>query len=532
MNYLDTGTLNKEDMAANEQLMAEILEKDFNVDASLGTSVRELAVRPAADLATRLDASLKSLRNNMTLSLAMSQEDPDSDLVDALASNFRLTRRTGSEASGVVGVHTSTSANVYLSEGTTFEGGGMTLVCAKTYIGYSHEAPVEDSESVSYRKMIKTSEGWLFTVPVYSSSATGLSLPVGQSLTMNPSDSNVIRTEVVSSVTGGSEEESDESLLNRAFEGITAAVPSGKDHLKALIARDVPSVTASSVEVFGMGDPEMLRDRLNAAAVSMGGRVDAYVRTAKLTSDMALTLTAERGDDGGWFLTIDRAAAPGFYTVASITPVNGGTAATNISVMYGSDVPPGDPVDIRDPAHARFSSYQTATVFFDWTSTETTGDFVVVLPYMPGLDVIQDYLNETAVSNPAQDVVVKGSPVCFTSVALTVTYPPGVRIPSDGDVKAAVSDKINSLDVGQEYLTADEVCLAVNDVDETYRVDFPIKFTTTLVKGDGTSIVNSSTDGRIDSLIDEPSGITLRNTCFICSTTDVEVLFKERNSIT
>ena len=146
--------IDSEVVVENEYLMASLLETGSDVDASLGTVIRELAVRPNAVLAAHNDARLEAFRQEMTLSSAIKNPNVSDDSVDALSSNFRLVRSTGNHASGVLSIYTNQTSNVYIGGGSVFTAGGTQLIISRVYIGYVGDAPAEDTGEVAYRKMV------------------------------------------------------------------------------------------------------------------------------------------------------------------------------------------------------------------------------------------------------------------------------------------------------------------------------------------------------------------------------------------
>lgn len=531
-NYED---INSADVVEKEALMAAILEDDFNVDASLGTTIREWAVRPNAVLGTYNDARLAEFKQNMTLSTAVNSETLTDEDADALASNFRLERLDGKSATGTLAIYTNQQTNVYIGLATTFLAGGVNMEISKTYIGYLSDVPAADTEDVVYRKMIQISEDeYMFTIPVRSEDPTDETLGPDMVVTMTPSDSKVTRVLVASAVTGGFSEETNESLLNRAATGITAEVPSGKQHIMALLERDLTDVNIYSSAVFGMNDPEVLRDRYNISGISMGGRVNIHARTSPLLAYLEITKTATLGTDGRWSFQVNAEDAPGFYGISNITPVAEGTppVVENISYAFGMDTTDELMPDIPRPSYARFSPYQTSLVSFEAAIPDKnagdTAEFTAVFTYMPSLDTIQDYLNKRDTANNAQDTLVKAPIANTVSVQVPVTYPPGISVVDVSVLQQAVAQEINNLQIGQRYLTADEVCLAINRVDSRLRVNFPVVLESTTYLVDGNTHESRSVNGHLDMYTDEDTGITERNTCFFCDASDVDIKLTER----
>jgi hypothetical protein len=528
--------INSAAVVENEYLMASILESDYNVDASLGTVIRELAVRPNAVLAAYNDERLAEFKASMTLSTAADNANVSDEDVDALASNFRLVRLDGRTGAGVLSIYTDQTSNVYIGRDTVFSVAGVDMLLSRVYIGYINDTPAENTEDVWYRRMVKTADGsYMFTVPVSTREATEQTLGAGMTVTMNPSDSKVTKTLVASAVMGGSAEETNSELLARAGTGITANVPSGKQHIDALIARDIPDVNLYSSAVFGMSDPEVLRDQYNISGLSMGGRVDVYARTSPLVAEIEITKTATLGADGKWSVQISASDAPGFYGASAISPViteNAIAQAGSLVYTFGMDTTDTLMPDIPEAVYARFSQYQTAYVTFNYDVNGAvagdTKDFVITLSYMPSIDIIQTYMNQRDTANSAQDTLVKAPIASSVSVQAAVTHPPGVNGTDIDVLKEAVATTINSLSIGQRYLTADEICLAINGVDATLRVDFPVVLSASTFLVDGSTKETRSTSGHLDMYTDEEQGITERNTCFFCNADDVDITITER----
>lgn len=533
---IDFADLSQSTLQTYEELLIAYLNALYpELDTSPGTVINEMVIRPAAVLYTQQEADLETLRQQFSLSLLAASSSPSLALAENVASNYRLTRKTGGVASGSLAIYTNQVGNVYIRNGSTFTVGGIILTVDKTYIGVFDSTGYTDTAQVAYREMIKVSAtSYAFTIPVYTTTSTTTTITEGTTVTPTQGQSVITTIKVASAITGGTADETVQDLVARASTGVTAAVPSGNVHLNSLF-KNYTGVNILSQVSFGIGDTECLRDRNNVFLASTGGRVDSYCRTSQLPASTEILKTASITSTANiWAVDIDKDSAPGFYYVSKIAhDVNPYTITDpDLITHVFRGVSETDGPYVYDGTSARYSQYQSATIYFYFPGlTGTTADFNITLYGLPSIDTLQEYVNRRDIKNEVQDVLIKAPAPNFIGVSLTVNYAPGVLDVTAEDIQTVIASTINTTSIGREYILASDIVEALHTAYPDLKVDFPMTITSTAYLPDGTVRKATTLDGHMDAYVDETQGITARNTAFFCKNADISVTFKESQAL-
>jgi hypothetical protein len=500
-------------------------------DWTIGTVLYETVIRPNAILAASQELSLEDVRSNFSLMAMAAQAEPDTDLLNSLASNYRISTLLGRPGAGELAIYTRQTGNVYIRSGALFSAGGLTMTVTKTYVGVLDDSIYADTADIEYLEMVQVGAEYVFIVPVVTTTNTAASVGEGQLVQMTNPPTQVYRVEVASAISGGSTDEQTSDLLARAQLGITARVPSGASHINSLLAQDSDFTIITPVKAFGINDPECLRDRNNAFGVSMGGRVDAYVRTAQLPSTTSVTKTATRLAGDLWTASLSASEALGCYYIASITHSASGTAITDqvdMTVTYGYEVAPAGGPEVFSALTARYSIYQNLVVQFTMAGiTGATADFLFALRTMPQLTALQSYMNLADVRNEAQDVLIKAPVPCFISVDMTILRPAGDAVTAD-ELAVLVADTVNALPTGAGQVTVEAMLQAIKAAYFELSADFPIRLEGSTYMPNGSVSTDWSCTGKLSAAVDLEQGVTARNTAFFCNSEDVSITLQDQ----
>ena len=515
-----------------ELLRSYYLGLNPDADVSNGSVIHELVIRPAAAIYARNEKALETLKTQYSLNLLAQTENPDPDLAENLAANFKVERRDGTKGSGTVAVYTNQNASdVYMGVGTEITAGGVVLELPHTYVGVSSLEGYEDTDDVKYRELMKMGSGeYAFLAGVVTAEPTSASVPEGTPATTDVDNSLVVRMEVASAVGGGSDEETTQDLVDRVIHGITAKVPSGKAHIEAML-KESEIVDVIDLVVTGMRDPEMLRDRNNVFMVGTGGRADAWCRTSALPSTTTIVKTAE-SDDGGstWRMHFDRSEAPGWYYIARIAHSDNPKVITDsneISLTFGYQNVDGGP-EVFSGVTARYSPYQTADAVFVYEGLGTSStEFMVDLVAMPRLEDIQSLLDAPAVRNPQQDVLARGLVPAFVGIDMALECR-GDKSGVDVDkIKEDVAAFVNGLPAGRGFLSVADLAVVVNASNPNLTMTFPAGLSLSTYMPDGSLDVRETSEGVIEPVEDLSIGVSGRVTAFFCRVGDVDVIIKD-----
>jgi len=455
--------------AAHNVIAQLVKEHNTSVDTKRGV-IHDLVVHFSALLGAAKDKEIDRLRRSMSLKTIL--EDPllaDADIVDAVLSNYRVTRSDSAAATGEVTIVVSAQASLTVPANTVFTVGGATFSLS-TASGVSVRTAAAQVASADDRVLEELGDGsYAFTVPV-TATTPGLLVDIKRANTVvvSPLPANFESAYAANDFSAGVAAETNAQLLDRFQEGISAKAWSNRINIAAMIKDEAAFSAVTDVSVIGMSDPEMKRDQHSILPISLGGRSDIYVRSAQTpastTKRITATFVAEVADavtgacvGGTWQFGAHAADVPGFYEISRVALATAAATDTGYEVtstVRGYDL--GDDAfapDITSAQEAAFSKYQTATIQFLDTDTDVSAavagttqvEYDVTFSHMPLIAALQDFCGGREVRNPAADVLVKGAVPCFLSVNFTLKKPVTESDPDLDAIKDALILAVNSL---------------------------------------------------------------------------------------
>lgn len=533
-------TLDPSEVEQAELFLVSWLHAEFpSMDLTEGRVLRNLLIRPAALFHVLNQTNMDNLRQSMSLKAITDNPALATDaIVDAVLSNFRVTRHVGTRATGTVTVATSLLRSSTVDQGTVFNAGGLTYTNLQTYVAVTEPSSVLSDQQ---RLIVKRTDGtYAFTVPVTATADGSVYvLRKNTRLTMSPSVAGFIDAFATEDFSGGSDTETNQQLIDRFPESLAQPVFSGRAQIAALLLGLRPAITA--ISTIGFGDAEMLRDRHNIFQISTGGKADMYTRTQILPEVIKLRKTATLIDleKSTWQFSLLRDDAPGFYLVESVIPANSpvGTATfVVLSDVRGLDLTPETVdqfvPDIADINEGAYSRYQTSVVKFTddtgdqtaFTVNSTTRDYDVYVLYMPGVKNLQLASIDRENRNPQADYLIRAPIPAFTTISLTVAYKDGTDAPDASEIRQTVADRINALNFELGRLPSSTVFDAVHDViskTDAYVIA-PIDMMARIRYPDG-SVVQLRSPNSLDIPDDASKDVTQRTTVFYLDKNDVDV---------
>lgn len=514
-----------------------VAEDNPNLEVRRGV-VAELLVHYHAVLDTQRRANIQDYLNARSL-LAI-QADPtlaDPDLVDDVLSNFRLTRQPGRLAAGEVTVVVSDDVTVTIPQGSVWEAQGRQYTTPRVFTAKLEEAQVI---LIGDRLLRQTQDGnWAFTIdveaveegPEYAVRKDTLVVPVS----VPP---NYVSSYAAGDFSAGLATESNEDLLARMQEGISAKALSNRGNMAAAL-RDVEAFSrVVDMSIVGHGDGELVRAFHSILPIALPGRCDWYVRTQESVTRVNLSVSAtlvEKLDDGTgvWQFGVGRDDAPGFYEFSEIRPADFGEAAGGYEVtsdVRGLDVTgAGFKPDVTTAAEAAFSAYSTAVVQFVDTRDHgdlTVGDrqtYDVAAVCLPLISDIQAHVNSRDVRPYGGDCLVKAPVPCFVSLNLTIHKRAGQDDPDVDAIKTDLCRVVNQIGfVGVLYASQLHDVIhdrllerqTVGGIDMFGRIRYP----------DGTKPFGYVRSSEVLTVPDEPGEmVTARTVQFFCDPGDIGV---------
>lgn len=474
LTVTDLNSLNQTDVDTNFNTLVELIQEAFpDVDLKRGV-LHDFVLYLAALLTTANQENIDLVRRSTSLSEITA--DPtlaDDAIVDDVLSNYRITRKTPTSASGTVTIVVSELLPVTIGLGEVFTYNNLTFTSDDVYNARTTEGTVINTND---RLLTAITGGYAFTINVTASeTGSAYRLKKDAALTMSSPPPNFVSAYVESDFEGGTDAETNSQLLARLEAGGAVKAWCNRDTNKSLILSQEEFADVLDVSEVGFGDSEMTRYH-SIFPVAFGGRTDLYVRPQDLPKTTVLTKTAtliaKTGTVGTWQFSVGADDAPGFYEVKKITQTDGSgnysvasdTRSLNTSVT--TTVP-----DVTEALEATYSRYSTAVVTFDDTDTDatalTTGvstqSYSVHVKHMPLIAELQDFISGRDVTNPAGDVLVKSAVPCYMSVSFNINKYSSDPTPDTTKIKTAVAAVVNKSGFPGMF-SASSISKAVHDV--------------------------------------------------------------------
>lgn len=455
----DLSSLNADDVAILlDQIATRLQELNPTLDLKRGVFKDTLAYYHAvleASIRTNLD------RYQSARSLKKIEEDPtlaDDAVVDEVLSNWGVTRKTGTQASGSVTIELSKAQTITVPEGSIFQSNGKNYVASASFIARTASSQVSVATD---RLLVALSNGnWAFTVDVVAEVVgSDYKLNAGDLITPVRRLANYVTSYATSSFDDGTNVETNTELLTQLQNGIAAKTLSNRATMKALISSLAEFSTVTNQSIVGFGDSEMIRDQHSVLPISFGGRVDWYLRTQRplkktTTSVEATLIEIVGGTTSLWQFSLGKDVFPGLYEVTGLRNVgdsllNEGFEITSDSRGYDLTAD-GFLPDITSVEEAAYSAFQTTTIQFLDTTSATSGlaigdkkQYSCEISGMPLIKELQAYLSSREVRSYAADVLVKAPIPCFVEVSLNINKTVSEPEPDIAGIKNAIVNEIN-----------------------------------------------------------------------------------------
>jgi hypothetical protein len=522
-------------------------ETAADVDARRGSAVDLLVVRPHAELlaAARLQIE-REVASRSLLRVSADPELADPETLDALLSNYRITRRGAGRAAGQVLLRLNSSATSSIRPEAAFRANGFTFRPAQSYYLVNDPGQVA-SDSTRLIRTVNASAGIYTTVidVIADTPGAGGNLAADTQLAAEGSSLPLGLQEATAagSFGGGRDEETNAELVERARTGIATEGAGCRNNIRALIVNNFPSVR--DLSVVGAGDPELLRSRSNALGIAVPGYADIYVATRPQLDERIVTVRASLVDTASrtWEAMLPQEDAAGVYRVLSVRRSAGAPDPTPALLDYTFDAAP-QPSSSSDvlpylaaEAHV-YSRYQSLRVRFQDYALPDATDMLVDLRvlYAPQISTIHDLVNSRRYRSPGADYLVRAAVPCQVNVDLEIVRGQADVIPDTlvGEIKAAVVSAVHATDFAQNGLAVSRVMQAVQPLlpgrsevrgvptlrgtilSPVARVD------PNSLQDNGRIVVQSTGTLRIPSLASR--GVSPRTTMFFCDSTRVSVV--------
>lgn len=542
----DLSTLDVESVQAQLDTLSEMLQNlDPDADLRRGT-IHDVILYLSAILAQANQDNIdKVRRSNSLLAIEADPTLADDDVLDRVASNYKVTRKEGVLASGEIILILPANFPTIIPAFAEFVADGVTFATSSVFVGRTLQADVVSDTDRLISSNVDGTYSFLITVTATEVGEAG-NLSRGTQLIPTDTLANVTSAYTYASFLNGRDEEGNSELSNRLAAGISSRTISSRTAIDGMIRGQEEFEDVLQTSIIGYGDLEQIRYH-SILPVAFGGRIDTYIRTSDLFEEVVLHKTATLQSKtidmrGVWAFTFTREDAPGFYEISKIAL--DGTSTTAVGYAVGTDtrsfnVTPntGDLAtnsttflpDITLTKEADFSRYSTGAFTFTDTTTDTTALVIgatkvydVVVRQMPLIREIQDFVSGRDVRNPASDCLIKAPIPCFMTTTITLNVKRNTEEPDEDAIKTAIAGYVNNLGFAGSISTAAIASQIysvvpsttfVNSVSLSGRLRKPNNLSTTL--GPSTTSL-SFTD-------DAPNMVTTRTVCFFIRTSDITI---------
>ena len=471
MSDLTNVEVSLEEFQTNKEVVIDVLQqRDPDLDLSDGSALTGLVIENEAQMAAVHSGNYDRLNKSFSLqAISENLVDVDDDFVDSLVSNYFITRRDATPATGPVRVIVNLDVTYVLPSGFAFSSGSVTYATTEP-VRVLRSGSQADQTS-NQRVLIARSDGrFEFTVDAQASvEGSAGSLAAGTALTIvNPID-GMESASAATDFTGGEDRETNAELLARAQAGITAKTLAGPEHIQAALEELFPGILTSTL---GIGSPLMTRDRANVFGISTGATEDIWVKTTAfpLTTEVEVTATATGARTLSFELNGDD--ANGVYRVVAIRRADiagvDGDAPDSVGLVKRSNLvfDPKTPLvtDLNYGSIADIRVTFTDTSSGDDYTVGDDGQYVVQVLKMPSVGAVGNYVYDPSVRPAGTDFYVRGGVPCLVDVAVEIRIPAGAVAPDTETVQDAVAAAINAFDFGTSSLGIYTVHKAISEV--------------------------------------------------------------------
>ncbi len=263
-----------------EQILTDALPADRQPDFAKGSAVRDLAINSIAYIFAYLEKEKDIVRARQSLLTlgALTGSDVD-DAVDEILSNWFVTRKQGSKATGTLTIYLSNNKPVSIPATAMFYKSGTlryfpdTVDSQITYGEDNMQAVYDESGLIS---------SYTIRVPLIAErSGADYNIDPGVFIDFTKFSPYILRAENINQFSGGIGLETTDDMLERSETAISVRDLNSTRSIDATLKDNFSEI--EDVTVIGYGDAEMCRDLILEEAtltrIHAGGHVDAYIRS-------------------------------------------------------------------------------------------------------------------------------------------------------------------------------------------------------------------------------------------------------------
>lgn len=522
INIDDSQFTSSEILAAQAIVRQYLSDKYSDLDLSQLSSLNDLVVRPLAQVFLVVQRLIVDFAKTNTLSDALNLPSSSSDaIVDALLSNFSISRRSGSLSAGkakvvIKGVPTSIS----FTNGMTFTtSDGLVFSPESNFVAAA--SPTADGQLQLYSDETGT-QSFVLVPLVAANSGSKYNLEQYTPFTVDPLPFQMISAMAFSAFSGGDDSETSQEVIKRLIPALSARNLASPLAIEQTLRDQFPSI--QQISIHGVNSPLMSRNSHNIFSIKSGCMCDVYVKTASFIEDhvvqkiatkiIAGSPTATMFPDyiGKYVVRLSNTDVPGNYHTTYISPqednVIGGYTILGRSRSFNKYAASGFVENsITTVQEGTYSVYSEEYIAFDTAGTTTTDDIGVTLHVdtLPYIGDIQYFVNDPSAQTALVDTMVKPVIPCIVETSEIKVRVKIGSVTAEALQDAAIS-YINSVDPKSDTVRIDGIISAIKADENVISVDTPILVTATILCPDENyTSVNFSTE----SILEVPTNLSL-----------------------
>lgn len=484
-----------EEIASAEALIAEsISARQPSLDLSPSSTLYDLLVRPAA--IEYLNNRAMSEAIQATQSLQGVKENPElasDDVVNAILSNFSLSRKAGSLATGSVRVNVSRNVIYSIPSGQIFTSSlGAEFQTPGVYL-----AMADPSDGDLLLQAADSQNDQFFFILPLTAVEIGVNSQIANNVELTPKAAiaNFISAYSFGSFTGAVDQETNDQLIARIPEAMSAKNRVSRASLSSELKTQFSSII--DVSVTGYGDEALLRGLGGVLPVKGGGFADIWIRTSlaaeSVTTELTATMDSISAGRGTCSVTVPATSHPGHFFIATVRSSANAALLGTFTIASQTKVIGVSGHKIGSVSQGAFSKYQSTNIVFTIDPETgqpfpTVGEQFQVSVETIGIPLIteaQSFIDDPQTRSAGVDYLVRASVPCLTWCSPITVYTQAVV--NLEDVRTAIFSYINNLKMG-DPLSIDGVVMAVRSVVGVNRVVLPVRLMGRIFCPDGSTL--------------------------------------------
>lgn len=472
---------------AEDTLVNLMADYSSQIDTKKASVVRQLVIRPGAYLYAKMNSFLSNWIKRTSVAYLSTLQDTSDSIADMVASNYFVTRKQGSYATGVVTITCNTS-EVRVNALSDFMVDSNQFSTVKTYIATM--APIDNTEEVSYVQMFQINGQYKANIPVQAQQAGPLEIPAGVAVEVQTYIAGVDSAQLLSPITGGAGTETNADMMQRCKERCGAAIGT----LQAIRTKmqDAP-VNVISCGAASSNQAGCFRSRYNNMALPMGGAIDVYIKTTNQASIIQLPFNSLNEDsDSKMYLEITPGDYPEYTGAIRVQEVmlQGSDSLSSVgryTVSYLSTDPGVSDIGARNTV------YQKIKIKFEQLTESKP--VLVSLQYMPGLTQLQNFMDASYGAYLGQDCKIKAAVSATVRLKCQVVSKEPLSQVQLLDLKEFITAQINSKQVGDYTLNMDVIAETVRSNYTDIQLRLPYTLSIAMPMTNGAVYTFNTTDG-------------------------------------